>query len=129
MYATLTMILKGLQKSHPDYLDCYPMFVCPILANLPGVQSATGEITPLLYDFVKRLAPELIVDCPNKAIMDRWLNYDAFFNFENESVRAMAKDLHMVSGSPNHIQNDNGFKVKFFTYLLERHGDVGFDIP
>ena len=128
MYITLSRIISGLTATNPEYPTAIPMFVCPTLARIPGVQSLSHEITPRLYAFVKELAPELIVEPVNIAIMDRWLNYDAFFNFENESVRAMAKDLHMAEG-PNHIRHDNKFKVKFYTYLLERHGDVGFELP
>lgn len=137
-HATLTQIIHGLtadtmfdpndEPTSRMVLARRPMFVCPILAKLPGVTARHDEITPHLYAFVKRLAPELIVETGNIAVMDRWLNYDAFCNAENEEIREMAKLLHMAEG-PNHIRKDNEFKVKFYTYLLARHGDVGFDIP
>jgi len=132
MYITLSRIISGLTATNPDFPTAVPMFVCPILARIPGVQSASYEITPLLFAFVKELAPELIVKPANIAIMDRWLNYDAFQNSQIADVREIANKylVFAVNGQgQNHIRDDNTFKVKFYTYLLERHGDVGFELP
>lgn len=137
-HATLTQIIHGLttdlivdlnDNPSPAMVQARrPMFVCPILAKLPGVTARPDEITPHLYAFVKRLVPGLIRETVNISVMDRWLNYDAFYNAEDEEIREMAKLLNLAEG-PAHIRKDNEFKVKFYTYLLARHGDVGFDIP
>lgn len=126
MQVALSMIINGLNK------ESKPKFVCPMLTRIPGIQSISVEITPLLFSFVKGLAPELIVEPVNITVMDKWLNYAAFRNSEIAAVRDMAEtDLRFTDHEEgvNYIRNDNNFKVKFYTYLLERHGDVGFDIP
>jgi len=129
-YATLTEIIHGLSAAGADGVRL-PRFVCPILAKLPGVGPETriSDITPLLRNFLNKLVPELILGGDDESsIMDRWLNYRAFTSSADPKIREMA-ELLFLEPQTKYIRRDNEFRVKFYNYLLEHFGDMGFEIP
>lgn len=130
---TLTKIIAAMNTRDED--GKLPHFVCTQLAEQEFATLHHKAITPILYRFIRTLAPDLIIASDEMSVMDRWIDYAAFKSSTDPQIQSMAQFLHFGEERPNrspgqsYIDDDNAFKVKFYTYLLEKHGDQSFDLP